>query len=129
MTRREAESLVDAIVAIREAVTDDTALTVPAVYPAWRVDVDYIAGTRLRHKGTLYKVLQAHTSQADWPPDAAVSLYAKVLAPGEISPWEQPDSTNPYMSGDKVTYSSKIWESAIDNNVWAPGVYGWKEVT
>ena len=44
-----------------------------------------------------------------------------------IPEWEQPDSTNPYMKGDKVTHGGKTWVSDIDNNVWEPGVYGWSE--
>lgn len=47
---------------------------------------------------------------------------------GEVLPWEQPDSTNPYMTGDKVTHNGKTWVSDVDNNVWEPGVYGWTEV-
>ena len=39
---------------------------------------------------------------------------------------EQPDSTNPYSKGDKVTHNGKMWVSTIDNNVWEPGVYGWE---
>ncbi|MBP3305258.1 MAG: chitinase, partial [Oscillospiraceae bacterium] len=82
------------------------------------------------YDGALYKCLQAHTSQPDWTPTAAPSLWAKVLIPdpGTIPEWEQPDSTNPYMAGDKVTHNGKTWVSDIDNNVWAPGAYGWTEV-
>ena len=56
------------------------------------------------------------------------SLWAKVLTSdtGEPLPWEQPESTNPYMQGDKVTHGGKTWVSAFDNNVWEPGVYGWE---
>ena len=43
------------------------------------------------------------------------------------APWEQPESTNPYMKGDKVTHAGRTWVSTIDNNVWEPGVYGWEE--
>ena len=45
-----------------------------------------------------------------------------------ISPWKQPDGTNPYKEGDKVTYNSKIWISTTDGNIWEPGIYGWEEV-
>lgn len=67
--------------------------------------------------------------QADWTPDVSSSLFAKVLIPDEnvVSEWEQPDSTNPYMTGDKVTHNGKTWISTCDNNVWEPGVYGWTE--
>jgi hypothetical protein len=75
--------------------------------------------------------LTSHLSQADWTPDTAPSLFAKVLIPdvNEIPMWEQPDSTNPYMTGDKVRHNDKTWISNYDNNVWEPGIYGWEEVT
>ena len=62
-------------------------------------------------------------------PDAAPSLYAKVLIPDPdvIPEWEQPESTNPYTKGDKVTHNEKTWVSDVDNNSWEPGVYGWSE--
>ena len=130
MTRSEAEAIVAALVKLRESATDEQALSVPALYPAWRSGVDYVAGQRVMHGGVLYKVLQGHTSQDDWTPDAAVSLFAKVLIPDEtvIPEWVQPDSTNPYMAGDRVIHNGKTWVSDIDNNVWEPGVYGWTEL-
>ena len=129
MTRAEAEAIVAALVKLRESATDEQALSVPVLYPAWRSGVDYVAGQRVLHNAVLYKVLQDHTSQDDWTPDAAVSLFAKVLIPDEtvIPEWVQPDSTNPYMKGDKVLHNGKTWTSDIDNNVWEPGVYGWTE--
>ena len=62
----------------------------------------------------------------------AVSLFAKILTDpnGAILPWVQPDSTNPYMKGDRVTFDGKTYESTIDSNVWSPRAYpaGWREV-
>lgn len=129
MTKSEAKAFISALVTLREAATDEQALAVTALYPTWRSGVDYVAGIRVLYNGTLYKVLTAHTSQDDWTPDAAPSLFAKVLIPDEtvIPEWEQPDSTNPYMKDDKVTHNGKTWVSDIDNNVWEPGVYGWTE--
>ena len=111
------------------ALTDEQALKAAAIYPAWSAAGDYDAGERVRFGGALYKCLQGHTAQADWTPAAAPSLWAKVLTSdtGEPLPWEQPDSTNPYMKGDKVTHGGKTWVSTMDNNVWEPGVYGWEE--
>lgn len=111
------------------ALTDEQALKAAAIYPAWSAAGDYDAGERVRFGGALYKCLQGHTAQADWTPTAAPSLWAKVLTSdtGEPLPWEQPDSTNPYMKGDKVTHGGKTWVSTLDNNVWEPGVYGWEE--
>ena len=50
-------------------------------------------------------------AQETWTPDTAVSLWAKVLTDpsGRILAWVQPDSTNPYMKGDKVTHKGKTW--------------------
>lgn len=102
------------------------------LFPKWNGDgVAYKLGTRVRLNGTLYKCLQSHTSQEDWKPTSAPSLWGKVLAGQEnteIGEWEQPDSTNPYMKGDKVLHNGKTWESTVDNNVWEPSVYGWTEV-
>ena len=130
MTRAEAEAMIADLVKLRDIATDEQALTVPALYPAWRSGVTYTAGQRLLYNSVLYKVLQDHTSQETWTPEAAPSLFAKVLIPDEtvIPEWEQPDSTNPYRMGDKVKHNGKTWVSDIDNNVWEPGVYGWTEV-
>lgn len=128
MTRAEAEAIVAALVKLRESATDEQALSVPVLYPAWRSGVDYVTGQRVLRGGVLYKALQDHTSQDDWTPDAAPSLFARVLIPDAtaIPEWEQPGSTNPYMSGDKVSHNGSTWVSTIDNNVWEPGVYGWE---
>lgn len=110
-------------------VDDNTALRMTEFYPAWEVGTDYAAGFKAQYGGTLYRCITAHTSQADWSPDAAPSLWAKVLIPDPdvIPAWEQPDATNPYTAGDKVQHNGKTWVSDIDNNVWTPGVFGWTE--
>ena len=113
------------------SVDDNTALRMREFYPDWAAGQDYQVGFKVQRGGALYKVLQAHTSQTGWEPENAPSLWAKVLIPDEtvIPEWEQPDSTNPYSKGDKVTHNGKTWISDIDNNVWEPGVYGWTEVS
>ena len=116
-----------------ESLDDTDALEAVNLYPEWSGDsIPYVVGYRVRFNGLLYKVLQAHTSQPGWTPIAAPSLFAKVLIPEPsiIPDWEQPSSTNGYMTGDKVRYNGKIYESTIDNNVWSPDAYpgGWKEV-
>lgn len=114
--------------------TDEQALQVTALYPLWDAAKIYAVGDRVRYAGNLYRCLQPHTAQKTWNPADAHSLWAKVLTDpsGAILPWVQPDSTNPYAKGDKVTHNGKTWESLVDNNVWEPGVTGteslWKEV-
>lgn len=118
------------IEAAAQKLDDTTALEAVELFPAWKADTQYATGQRVRFSGTLYLILQDHTSQSDWTPDVAPSLYARVLIsdPDVIPDWEQPDNTNPFQQGDKVRHNGKIWVSDINNNVWEPGVYGWSEV-
>ena len=126
MTRAEAEAIVAALVKLRESATDEQALSVPVLYPAWRSGVDYVTGQRLLHGGTLYKCVQAHTSQADWTPDATPALWA-VVSIGEYPEWVQPTGAHDaYNTGDKVSYNGKHYICTADANVYAPGVYGWE---
>lgn len=118
-----------------ESLPEEQALQVKALYDEWSGEsVKYRAGKYLIYQDVLYKVLQDHTSQTAWTPDSAPSLYAKVLTDpaGEILPWEQPDSANPYKKGDRVAHNGSTWESLVDNNVWEPGAVGteslWKKV-
>lgn len=109
--------------------TDADALEAVQLFPLWDMTAAYAVNDRVRYDGTLYRCLQAHTAQETWTPTDAPSLWAKVLIPDPdtIPEWEQPDSTNPYARGDKVTHNGKTWVSTIDGNVWEPGVYGWAE--
>ena len=122
MKKSEARKIIAALVKLRESVSDELALSVPMLYPAWREGVEYAVDYRVLYNDVLYKVVQAHTSQTDWTPDAAASLFAKVLIVDEnvVPEWEQPDSTNAYMKGDIVTHNGNTWVSLVDNNVWEP---------
>lgn len=115
-----------------ESMPDETVGRMQPYFPRWATDTEYAVGDIVTYgegDGVVYRCLQAHTSQDTWVPTDAPSLWAKVLTDaGEILPWEQPSSTNPYMKGDKVLWDGKVWVSDVDNNVWMPGVYGWSEV-
>ena len=130
MNKAQAMKFVQSFVKLRELATDEMSAQVPNLYPTWKVGIVYNAGDRVLYNEVLYKVLTTHTSQETWTPAEAPSLFAKVLIPddGTIPEWEQPDRTNPYMTGDKVTHNGKTWKSTVDNNVWEPGVYGWEEI-
>jgi len=130
MIIERAKSLRQQIESLAETLEDDKALQVSELFPTWTTDSSYEVGARVRYEGILYKCLTSHTSQETWTPAAAPSLWAQVLIPDPetIPEWVQPESTNPYMKGDKVTHNGKTWVSNIDNNVWEPGVYGWDEV-
>ena len=110
--------------------TDEQALTVPSLYPEWKPKGNYYSGDRRRYKGELYKCLIEHEGQEGWMPDVAPSLWTKIIIedPNVIPDWEQPESTNPFMLGDKVKHNGKIWVSDMNHNVFEPGVYGWSEL-
>lgn len=110
-----------------ENATDEEALDNILAFPKWEVDRVYFLDERVRYNDVLYKVLQQHTSQEDWTPDVAVSLYVRVSIE-EYPDWIQPTgSHDAYQKGDKVTHNEKHWVSDVDNNVWEPSVYGWTE--
>ncbi len=59
--------------------TDDEAKKVPALFPLWSPDSKaYAVGDRVWYQSSLYKCVQAHTSQSTWNPKDAVSLWANV---------------------------------------------------
>ena len=118
---------------LADNLTDTEAVANSELFPKWQAGESYTVGTKVQYNGTLYKWLQAHDAQVDWIPVDASSLWAKVLIPNPdvIPEWEQPDSTNAYMTGNKVIYNGLVYESVIDNNVWSPEAYpaGWKLIT
>lgn len=122
---REIRAIMEAQAA---ALDDNVALSVPEMFPKWSDSAEYKKDDRVRYQGILYRCIQPHTSQATYTPTDATSLWTRVLIPDpEVIPeWIQPESTNPYMNGDKVTHNGQTWESTIDYNVWEPGVYGWE---
>lgn len=133
-----AEQLRRALQMFTATLTDEQALEIATVYPAWEVNRSYAVGDIVSY-GTnsvgdpqLYKVIQAHTSQADWTPSAAPSLYdAFGLDESGYPLWAQPSGAHDaYNTGDIVNYNGTLYRSLIDGNAWSPDVYpaGWEQV-
>ena len=135
MTREHAYKLRDMIHKASAYLVDEDALDAVELFEPWRPDTAYTAGQRLRYGDKLYRVVQGHTSQADWTPDATPALYTEVAKPGEIPVWKQPTGAqDAYNTGDLVHYpdaDGPVYRSTIDNNVWSPDTYpaGWEVVT
>ena len=107
--------------------SDAEALEVPTLFPAWASGTSYSADERIEYGGTLYRCVQAHTSQEDWTPPATPALWV-VVSLEEWPDWVQPlGAHDAYNVGAKVSHNGKRWTSNIDANVWEPGVYGWTE--
>ena len=132
MTREQAKALRLIIELAAASLDDGTALEAVNLFPAWATGVEYTVDQRIRYGDKLYRVVQAHTSRADWTPDKTPALFTEVAKPGEIPVWKQPTGAqDTYNTGDKVHYpdaDSPVYESTVDNNVWSPEAYpaGWR---
>lgn len=130
------EVVADLKFALNLAITnmsDEQALQCISIFPQWDGNSKkYIKNDRCQYNGKLYKVLQDHTSQNDWTPDTASSLFVEIADPSiEYPDFKQPTGAHDaYNTGDKVTYNGKHYISKIDNNVWSPDDYpaGWELV-
>lgn len=128
MTREHAYKLRAIIEKASLSLTDEDALQAVELYPAWQTDTAYTVDERIRYNSTLYRCVQAHTSQSDWTPDATPALWT-VVSLDEWPEWIQPTGAqDAYTNGDKVSHVEKHWISDYDNNTWEPGVFGWSEV-
>ena len=126
MTRAKAKQLRQLIEQLAVTLDDETALTGVELFPAWVVGKAYAVNDRAQYNGTLYKCIQAHTSQSDWMPDATPALW-KTVSLDEYPEWVQPSGAHDaYNIGDKVTYNGQHYVCTSDGNVYAPDVYGWQ---
>ena len=112
---------------LAETMTDEEGLQFVDLFVNWATDTAYALGDRVKFNDTLYKCVQAHTSQDDWTPDITPARWV-VVTVEEWPEWVQPiGAQDAYMTGDKVTHNETHWISTADNNVWEPGVYGWEQ--
>lgn len=120
-----------------EQLSDEDALAVAALFPTWASKLPneqtgkaaeaVEAGEKLWDDGELWKVLQPHTVQADWRPKDSPSLFTRVSIE-EWPEWVPPQgSEDAYHKDDPCSHNGKHWRSDYDNNVWEPGVFGWRE--
>ena len=136
-----AEQFRKALQMFAQSLTDDEAMEVATVFPAWQTKTAYKLNEMVTYGENevgdpqLYRCVQAHTSQADWTPDVTPSLWDAIgLAPDNIPVWSQPTGAHDaYNIGDRVHYPGKdgpVYESLIDGNIYSPEVYpqGWKEL-
>ena len=133
-----AEQLRRAMQMFAASLDDERALEVATLYPVYAAGVNYAAGTIIRKgkNGTgdpqLYRVVQSHTSQADWPPADTPALYEPIGLNADGYPvWSAPSGVHDaYNKGDVVDYNGTLYRSTIDGNIWAPDEYpaGWEVV-
>jgi hypothetical protein len=136
-------TVIEQAYAIREAMdvagatlTEEQALICVRLYKPWEVGKSYLVGDFLTYGENsvgdpqLYKVILDHTSQADWTPETAVSLYDALGLDNEGYPvWSQPTGAHDaYNMGDIVNYNGTLYKSLMDGNIYSPDDYpaGWE---
>lgn len=134
-----AEHLRKAMQMFAQTLTDEAAMEISTVYPAYEVGKAYATDELISYgvngvgDPQLYRIVQAHTSQADWTPDATPALYAPIGLTEEGYPvWSKPTgSHDAYAVGDIVDYNGTLYKSLIDGNVYSPDEYpaGWEIYT
>ena len=131
-----AEQFRKALQMFAASLDDEKAMEVATIYDLWEVGKAYAVGEFVTY-GTnsvgdpqLYKVVQAHTSQADWTPDVVPSLFAAVGLDEQGYPvWSQPTGAHDaYNKGDIVDYNGTLYQSLTDGNIYPPEAYpaGWE---
>ena len=93
--------------------------------PMWASGLAVTVGQVYRYETdkNLYEVIQAHTTQADWTPPVAKSLFKRFYEPsGATWPWVQPTGAHDaYPVGARVTHGGYTWQNVTPANVWVPG--------
>lgn len=128
MTREEAKAYRRKIELAAESQDDAQALESIELFPKWEPGISVAVGERYQHLGKLYRVVQAHTTQADWEPQDTPALWTEVSL-DEWPEWVQPTGAqDAYNTGDKVTFEGAHYVSLIDGNIWSPAAYpaGWE---
>lgn len=133
-----AEQFRKALQMFAASLSEERALEIVAVYPKWESGRAYIAdeyvtyGENAVGDPQLYRVIQPHTSQMDWTPDSATSLYTPIGLTDDGYPvWSRPTGAHDaYNKGDIVDYNGTLYKSIIDGNVYSPDEYpqGWEIV-
>lgn len=114
----------------------EQAMEIATIYEPWKSGKAYTVGKYLTYGENatgdpqLYKVVQAHTSQADWLPADTPALYEPIgLNSAGYPVWSRPSGAHDaYNSGDIVDYNGTLYKSLIDGNIYSPEEYaaGWE---
>ena len=135
---QRAEQLRRALQMFASSLSDEQALEIATVYPKWESGKAYSVGEFITFGENavgdpqLYKVIETHTSQADWTPDTAPSLFTAIgLNDSGYPIWSKPTGAHDaYNTGDIVDYNGTLYKCLMDGNVYSPDEYpqGWEVV-
>ena len=130
------EQFFKAVQMFAASLSDEKAMEIATIYDPWKKDKVYKAdeyvtyGVNAVGDPQLYKVISGHTSQADWTPDVATSLFDAIgLDESGYPVWSKPTGAHDaYNTGDIVNYNGTLYESTMDGNTYSPEAYpaGWR---
>lgn len=130
------EQLRKALQMLAQSLTEEQAMEVATLYPAYKVGVAYKEGEFFTYgvngvgDPQLYKVVQNHTSQEDWNPDKTQSLYVAIGLNSSGYPiWSRPTGAHDaYETGEIVEFEGRLYKSLINGNTYSPTEYpaGWE---
>ena len=139
LTLQMAEQYFRALQMFAMSLEEEQAMEVAYMYDPWEIGKSYSVGEFVTYgvngvgDPQLYKVVQAHTAQADWTPNTVPALYVAIGLDEHGYPvWSQPTGAHDaYNKGDIVDYNGTLYESLMDGNTYSPEVYpaGWKVVS
>ena len=113
------------------ALDDITILEHADFFVVWDENWRGSRGDIVQDEGLLFRSIHDVTNAGqNTKPSQTPSMWTRIGNPAEEFPqWVQPiGAHDAYMRGDKVTHNGRRWVSDVDNNVWMPGVFGWREV-
>ena len=112
-----AEQFRRALQMFSQSLTDEQAMEIATVYPKYEIGKSYVTSEYFTYgvndvgDPQLYKVVQNHTSQADWKPSDTPTLYEPIGLNSEGYPvWSQPSGAHDaYNMGDIVDYNGTLY--------------------
>ena len=128
-TLQAAEQFFKAVQMFANSLSDEQAMDIATIYNPWQSGVAYSVGQFITYgvnsvgDPQLYRIVQAHTSQVDWPPDVTPSLFIPIGLDDDGYPvWSPPTGAHDaYNEGDIVNYNGTLYKSAINGNTTVPG--------
>ena len=89
--------------------TESEALTVKSLYPDWETGINVKTGERYNSDGSLWEVVQDHTTQDNWKPSQyTLNLWKKVDSEGHAGTLEDPIPYEQGMSLEKGKYYAQF---------------------
>lgn len=109
---------------------DTTIIDCEDLVDSWQADTDYVVDDIRKFDGQVYRCIQAHTSQPNWIPSNAASLWTVKHTKNKDNskPFVQPQGAHDaYMKDEVVSFEidgvMKLCISKVDNNAYSPADY------